>query len=146
MTLIEWVDYEPFIGPTMPDECHDGWYSHTWLISIEEGSVTLAAKEGCALCDQGVATHILAEGLIEMQPIEVRLEHYFENQGDDSYWWWDAVHQKQGFPENTAELAHDRADDAHRAGVVVVIDGKAVPFTEADLPESENTATPGADT
>ena len=95
MVFVRQEDWEPIYGPELPEECHEGWYSHTWLLSIEEGQISMSTKDGCDLCSNGVGAHVLAEGLIEMEPIEVKLEHHYEGggyYGDDHYWWWEAVH------------------------------------------------------
>jgi len=78
--------------PPKPLNCVDGWSSHEWQLSIEEGQPTLSTD--CNLCEEGVnGIHGIERGLYEMPPITVRIEMQVDlghpYYGIDPYWWLD---------------------------------------------------------
>ena len=92
MPLI-WDDTEPidpFIGPKKPWACTDGWTSHTWTVSIEEGQ--FGFKSDCRLCTDGIdeleREHLGGE-------FEATLHCHKEYGGGyydpETYYWWEIV-------------------------------------------------------
>ena len=91
MNVIRFENYTPKLGPPCPMACPDGWESHTWNMTIEEGQVGMSTD--CPICDRGVAGGADAIGIDhhewEMEAIPVRITGHVENEHSDSvYVWW----------------------------------------------------------
>ena len=85
MPKIDWEIMDPNdveYGPPIPWRCLEGWGSHTWQLSIEEGRITLTTD--CLICQRAVSQE--ESELFEMHiSVPVRLETFVEDQGDNSY-------------------------------------------------------------
>lgn len=89
MSITQWeLDPLPRYGPHMPHNCENGWESHTWEFTIEEGQVGITSKE-CQMCSYGF-NNIIEHDLIEMRSIPVDLKFVKEEgyaRDDINYWW-----------------------------------------------------------
>lgn len=76
-------------GPNRPMHCHDGFYSHTWDLTIDEGSPVLICHE-CEVCSWGLGEWLAEDPeLLQMDPMRVKIQHHVEGQGDGIYTWMD---------------------------------------------------------
>ena len=87
----DWVFCEPPetpIGPEKPWSCVNGWQSHIWTLSIEEGSLGLSTAE-CRICNDG-ASMIHPEELAGDLPVTLTLhKELYGPYGTDLDAWWE---------------------------------------------------------
>jgi hypothetical protein len=68
------------LGPPRPFECPDGWMSHQWTLSIEEGQMSVQTAD-CPICSDGFQAHSYPEDFT-MDAIPITMEWFSERTHD----------------------------------------------------------------
>ncbi len=79
---MKFSNYEPELGPARPNNCADGWESHVWTLTVEEGQ--LGFTSDCNLCDDGLS-RIWDTHEFEVREFTAHLTIQHEAAGDNSY-------------------------------------------------------------
>jgi hypothetical protein len=90
--FVKIIPEDPEYGPPCPLSCPEGWESHTWMIEIDCGAISLHIMD-CPICERGISDleqdYLMARFLAKIEFHKETYGGYDSPQEVDV--WWDII-------------------------------------------------------